>query len=241
MKIILQSIAALSVSAMLSIGSTQAQAVTIFEQNGASNQMTPQSWTITGDLGFSTSALIVIGSNETGTLNLNDQQFYKDVTCEIHLNADLSTQFPITFNGYSGGELTHLFTYKQHNGDGINRLLFTFDSGSFSPTDLKEMVFSNTQSKVIKIDYIKITGIPTTASIGMEDTESFNVTVNPNDLIINSKTPGTLNIYNSIGQLQGAYTIGSGENTVHNSTLGMSFLVLTDSNNELISRKKIMR
>ena len=232
-------IAILSISLFVSVGAVKAQ-VTIFEQDGALQQMTPASWTITNDMGFSNNTQISIGKNEKGTLALNNTVVYKDVTIEIHLaNGNPNTQFPITFNSFGSGKLTQLVTYKLNGG--MNKILFTFVSPTFTPINLKEMVFTNNTANAVKISYIKITGIPTSAGLDLENSGSFDVKVNPNNLIINSETEGTLSVFNSIGQVEGTYTLTKGENTVMNSTKGMSFLVLTNSNNELIGRKKIMR
>lgn len=239
MKQILRNISILSISVLVSIGTAKAQ-TTIFEQDGANNELTPSDWIITNDMGFSSPSEIVIGKQESGTLALNDHQIYKDVTCEIHLNANPGSQFPITFNGYNGAKLTHIFTYKQHNGDGINRLLFTFDSNTFNSIDLKEMVFKNNANMIIKINYIKITGVKT-SGLFTEELNAFDVKVSPENIIVDSKMDGTLNIYNALGQVQGTYSIIKGENTLSNATQGLLFLALANSENKMVSRKKIMR
>ncbi len=241
MKQILQKISILSISILVSIGAAKAQ-TTIFLQDGANDEFVNSQWDF-GACGFCmvNTDKVSIQGGEAGTLTINNSNKYKNISIELrfdHPTNNATFTFDLTIENAVGSAQTEYNIY----GDATTGNQYAFAIKDFNnPTgfELKKMTFSN-PSKNLNITYIKITG-EQTVSIDNEELDAFDVKVGTDYLTIDSKTNGTLNIYNSLGQIEGTYSITAGENIIPNTTQGLLFLSLTNSENEMITRKKIMR
>lgn len=241
MKQILRNISLLSISLMVSIGAVKAQE-TILKQDGANNEFVVSQWDM-GTCGFcfATPPLVTIAKNEAGILAISNTAKYKNIKVELRFDHplnnvtftfDLAVQDPnasLTETGvYADATTTNQYC------DAI------INYNNTSGFEINKMKLSN-PSENVKISYIKITGTKVTTSLASEETNTFDVSISPEQLIIDSEMDGTLHIYNALGQVEGSYDITKGENTISNSTQGLMFLVLSDSNTKMVSRKKIMR
>jgi hypothetical protein len=234
MKHILQNIAVFSISVFISLGAVKAQ-TTILERDGANNEFVVADWTLTSS--FANPNQVNITSGNDGTLAIANTSAYTDIQVEIHFSQSQTISFDLELKA-PAINLTQIGVISDNSG-AVNKAIVSFSNSLGLP--LNEMIISN-PNMTVGIIYLKITGVlDGSSSVMNEDIDSFDVTVNQESLILNSETEGTLNIFNNVGQLQSTHTISKGQNTVMNSTKGLSFLVLTNSRNGLISRKKIMR
>ena len=241
MKQILQKISILSFSVLVSIGAVKSQ-TTIFLQDGANDEFVNSQWAF-GSCGFCmvNTDKVSIQNGEAGTLTINNSNQYKNISVELrfdHPTNNATFTFDLAIEDNNSAIIKNWDIY----GDATTGNQYAFAIVNFnnpSEFELKKMTFSN-PSKNLNITYIKITG-DQTAAIDKEELDAFEVKVGPDYLTIDSKTNGTLNVYNAMGQIEGTYSITEGKNTIPNTTKGILFLALTNSENKMITRKKIMR
>lgn len=241
MKQILLNISLLSISLLVSAGAVIAQ-TTILEQDGASNQFVGTEWVNMSSGSFPTTSKVAFLQSGAGTLNINNTSTsYKNIKVEVrfdHPTNNASFSFDLAVKE-TGDELKKTGVI----GDATGVMPYAYQIVEYNnPTGFKinQMVFSN-PSKNLNITYIKITGTATNAGIDSEELNAFEVKVSPENITIDSKIDGTLSVYNSLGQVEGTYIITKGENILSNATQGLLFLALTDTNNKMVTRKKIMR
>lgn len=241
MKQILLKISTLSTALLLSLGGMNAQTV-ILEQNGATNDFVASQWSDMCTFCIPNTTEISIQKQESGTLNLNNvSNKYKNIEIELRFDHPLNN-FAFTFDlaiKDPGNELKETNQFGDATGAVKPYAYKIVKFNNSTPYRIKKMIFSN-PSKTLKINYIKITG-EELASIDTEDLNSFNVNVLSESIMIDSKMDGTLQVFNALGQVEGTFDITKGENTISNSTQGLMFLVLSDTESKMVSRKKVMR
>jgi|SRR5690554_813213 len=233
MKHILLNIAVISISAFISMGAAKAQTV-ILEQDGANDEFVEADWELTSSFG-SPSQINITNGND-GTLTIANSAAYKNIKVEIHLSQANAISFDLEIEGPIASQSSSVTSDATGSP---NKAIVSFNNTT--AIALNKLRISN-PTMTMGLIYLKITGVlDGTSSVMNEDLNTFDVTVNQESLILNAEAEGTLNIFNNVGQLQSTHTINKGENVILNSTKGLSFLVLTNSESNLVSRKKILR
>lgn len=235
MKHILLNIAVISISAFISMGAAKAQ-TTILEQDGANDEFVVAEWTTSDPFSLVGTDKVNIQTNDQGILSISNSLAYKNIKVELHFSQTNTISFDLKIEGASANQTSSVTSDATGSP---NKAVVSFNNTT--AIALNKMTISNT-SMTMGLIYLKITGVlDGTSSVMNENLNTFDVTVNQESLILNSEAEGTLNIYNNVGQLQSTHTISQGENTVMNSSKGLSFLVFTNSDNGMVSRKKILR
>lgn len=234
MKHNLLNITVAALSTLFSLGAVTGQ-TTILEQDGANNEFVVADWTLTNS--FANPDKVNITSGNDGTLSISNTSAYTNIKVELHFSQPNSISFNIDISGPNGNEAMNSIISDATGTP--NKAVVSFNNATGLVLD--EMKISN-PSMTMGIIYLKITGeLDGTNAIAKEDFDLFMVKVNPESLLIHTETEGQLSIYNDAGQLTSSHQIFKGENTIANASKGISFLVFTNTNKEVLSRKKIMR
>ncbi|MBW7868941.1 MAG: hypothetical protein H3C31_11505 [Brumimicrobium sp.] len=240
MKKILLKTVAISLALFTYAQTTLAQQ-TIVEFDGANNEFVITDWTVTGP-GFPLPDKISITANESGTLAINNNNTYKNITVKVLFKkqnqapaSSIMCNYEIKDN--NGVAKTKTGLISDNTSATENVLIYNFNNSD--EFKIKSFRLYN-PDKAATIVYIKISG--TLATLDVEDNYlDFKVIAQPEFLTISSEKEATLSIFTITGQSLGNYIIHTGDNTIMNNAKGVLLLVLTDEKNAVIGRKKIMK
>ncbi|WP_417265658.1 hypothetical protein [Brumimicrobium sp.] len=236
MKHNLLNITVAALSTLFSLGAVTGQ-TTILEQDGANNEFVVEDWTTNDPFSIVGTDKVNIQTNDEGILSISNTSAYTNIKVELHFSQPNSISFNMDISGPNGNEAMNSIISDATGTPNKAVVSFNNETGLV----LDEMKISN-PSMTMGIIYLKITGeLDGTNAIATEDFDLFMVKVNPESLLIHTETEGQLSIYNDAGQLTSSHQISKGENTIANASKGISFLVFTNANKEVLSRKKIMR
>lgn len=208
----------------------------ILEQDGANNEFVVADWTIDAPA-FATMSKVNIEGGKQGRLQINNTIYFKNITVELHFSQPNSIAFDVILKDSTTGVLTKTGVISDATST-PNKAVINFNNAT--ALQLKSMQISN-PTITAGIIYLKITGEATTTAIKEQQQVKFEVIAQPNQINIAVENNYQLNLYNVAGQLQGKYQLHKGKNSISNSTKGILFLILSDSNGIVVSRDKIMR
>lgn len=240
MKQILLKTSLFSIALFASISAAKAQDI-IIEQDGANEEFVISQWDFSSAFSFASKEKITIEENESGTLTIdNSSNEYKSIEVELRFNFPLNNS-TATFDlaikepGDVLKETTNYIDATTGNEYAYTIVKYQNSTGF----KINEMVLSN-PSKSLNINYIKISG-EKTSGLSTEELNAFDMAISSENIMIDSKMDGTLNIYNTLGETINTYSIKKGENKISNATQGLMFLVLSNTDGEVVTRKKALR
>lgn len=230
---------------LLTLGAfSYVSAETIVELDGSSNGFVINDWAIDSP-GFANTDAIHVTQGKTGTLSINNASSYTNLTVEIlykKVNQSFSNAVmcDLKLVDNSSQNLTKTQNISDNTSATENSLTVNFaNSTAFL---LKKFVFTN-PNKNATIIYIKITGDNAGSSAGLasENKTLFNVYIGSSSVVVNSNEAGKVSFYNTAGQQVGVYSINAGENDINLTLKGLNFAVLTNNDNQVIERRKVLR
>jgi len=211
---------------------------TILEQDGASNEFVIAEWVIDGPC-FANTNQVNVCNAKSGTLSITNSTSYTNIKVELHFSQTNAISFNLDLMDASTGVLTKTGVISDNTGT-PNKAVISYNNATAFL--LKKMKFYS-PSMNSGITYLKITGTASGSTVSIEENvaDNIGVVVQPSHLLINVPADYQLKLYSGSGQILGNYSLKSGENTIENAYSGLLFLVVSDQNNTIIARKKVMR
>ena len=212
---------------------------TIVEQDGSQNEFDPNDWTITNDMGFSTSSGISIGSGETGTLAISNVTPYTQISIEVWLSQGGTTAY--TFDASISDGSTTLDNSSTIYTNTNTPKVATYNYNNASPLAISSFVFENLHaSQSVTISYLRIYGTPAGGASVEENQKLSNISTAKNAIVVETTFNGKIEVYSITGQQVAQHSVQSGINYYNEShEQGIYFVKLTDADGKVLKTEKI--
>ncbi len=209
----------------------------ILEQDGSQNEFVPADWNVQGG-GFPNTDQVNITSGGSGGLSITNTDGYTNIVVELHFSQPNTINYDLRlFEG--GSEADSELGNISDNTGGDNVSIVSFNNAS--PIVLDAIDFSNA-NLTVGITYLKITGtLDGTSSAAQDQLNDFTISVQNDQLLIDSREAGKVKIFNINGQKVNSTELNEGETKIsHDGFEGIHFVVLYNGAGEVIARKKVL-
>lgn len=224
---------------MFFTGAVTAQ-TTIVEMDGSNNEFDPNDWLITADLGFSNQTEIVIQSGESGTLSLSNTSYYSDIQVEVRFSQ--GGAIPITFESVMTDGTTPVNGPGTITTDANTPKVGTYSFGNASGYAISSLTISNLSMNGT-IVYLKISGtLESGGSSEIPEEVANGVFVYSGEqmVTVESNIDGKMELYTLSGKRILSENIQKGRNDINVNENGMYLVTITNRNNNVIKRSKVV-